>query len=424
MTPPPAQSSTSQAATAQPGAAQPGSAQPAASQPGPPQGNLARPAMPPPAPLQPQPLSPPTTGPAPGQPAVPSPQFQPQQPAAPAQPQPTQTASQPTTQPPPGQRPPADAGRPEGQGSANRGSGHPAPPDAPPGSVPADQPDAPLIQGTVAGATPQGRPILATTFGMLALAVPASLPQGTRVTAALTSAADALTTAAPPAGLPGPLTERDWPAMRQLVAALAGLDRALAQSVLAAIPQPNRKLGAAASFFLAAIRGGDARGWLGEEAAGALDRAGRGDLLAQLERDFRTLQQQAAEPLPGDWRLYTLPMFDGQGLRPVQVHIHPLHDGEEARGRESDKPGSRFLIDVDLSRLGPLQLDGLVRPNQFDLILRSHAALPGELKVELIQIFADSVRAVGYTGGLSFQSGAKSWVKLTRAGRSGLGVNA
>ena len=333
-----------------------------------------------------------------------------------------------TVSPPPQQpRPPGDpeAGGRNGQagGQSNgRAESQPVPLDA---GEPAVPPDTPVLRGTVAGSTPQGQPILATKQGMLALNVPASLPPGARVTAALTDLAQATQAAAPTlSGSPGPLDERDWPAMRQLMATLAASDPALAKSMLATMPQPNRKLTAALGFFLAAMRGGDARGWLGDEASSTLDKAGRRDLLERLDKDFEGLRRDAAEPLPGDWRSYTIPLMDSTGPKPIKLHVHPLKEDEESDGRPRGKPGSRFLIDLDLSRFGPMQLDGLVRPNHFDLILRSHAALPPELRVELIQVFADSVRAVGYSGGLSFQSGARSWVKLTRAGQAGLGVSA
>ena len=334
-----------------------------------------------------------------------------------------------TVTPPPQQvRPPGDpeAGGRSGQGGSqsggNQAAGQPPLPEA---TDPALPPDTPVLRGTVAGSTPQGQPILATKQGMLALNVSASLPPGATVTAALTDLAQATQAAAPTLpGPPGPLGERDWPAMRQLMATLAASDPALAKSMLATMPQPNRKLTAALGFFLAAMRGGDARGWLGDDASSALDKAGRRDLLDRLEKDFEGLRREAAEPLPGDWRSYTIPLMDSSGPKPIRLHVHPLKEDEEGDGKPRGKPGSRFLIDLDLSRFGPMQLDGLVRPNHFDLILRSHGTLPPELRVELIQVFADSVRAVGYSGGLSFQSGARSWVKLTRAGQAGLGVSA
>jgi len=340
------------------------------------------------------------------------------------------TVTPPPVQPQqPGQpgQPNSGTGGGAGQGSGGQAPATPQPPLDGFDDWPSDlAPDTPVLRGTVAGATPQGQPILATRQGMLALNVPASLPQGAKVTATLADPAQAAQAAAPlPSGDLGPLSEREWPAMRQLMATLAAADPALARSMLATMPQPNRKLTAALTFFLSAMRGGDAQGWLGSDASSALERNGRGDLLARLEREFEGLKREAAEPMPGDWRPYTVPMMDANGPRPIKLHVHPLKgDEENGEGREKSKPGSRFLIDVDLSRLGPMQLDGLVRPNHFDLILRSHVALPPELRVELIQVFADSVRALGYTGGLSFQSGAKSWVKLTRAGKGALGVSA
>lgn len=339
------------------------------------------------------------------------------------------TVTLPSTEPASARPPMAGAPPPPAKPAPAPPPGMGGPPDPIPGPMPGPMPgpvpdaasdaaDAPLIRGTVAGSTPQGQPILATRQGMLALNVQASLPQGAKVTAALTDPAKAIQGAPPPPAEPAPMTERDWPAMRQLLATLAGMDRALAHTVLSSImPQPNRKLGAALTFLLSAIRGGDARGWLGEETAAALEKGGHGDLLSQLDREFKTLQKQANEPLPGDWRPYTLPMMDANGPNPIQLHIHPIDPEQEGEQKAGGGPkGSRFLIDVTLSRLGPMQLDGLVQPNRFDLILRSHTALSPELRLELIQIFADSVRSVGYTGGLSFQSGAKCWVKLTRAG--------
>jgi hypothetical protein len=336
-----------------------------------------------------------------------------------------------TVTPPPQQpRPPGDPeanGRNQqaGNQSGQQSGAQPSPLPSPQPDETAVPPDTPVLRGTVAGSTPQGQPILATKQGMLALNVPASLPQGSKVTAVLTDLARATQAAAPALpGPPGPLDGRDWPAMRQLMATLAAADPALSKSMLATMPQPNRKLTAALSFFLSAMRGGDAQGWLGDEATSALDKAGRRDLLERLEKDFDGLRREAAEPLPGDWRSYTIPLMDANGPKPIKLHVHPLKEDEESGGSERSKPGSRFVIDLDLSRFGPMQLDGLVRPNHFDLILRSHVAMPPELRVELIQVFADSVRAVGYTGGLSFQSGARSWVKLTRAGQAGLGVSA
>ncbi len=80
---------------------------------------------------------------------------------------------------------------------------------------------------------------------------------------------------------------------------------------------------------------------------------------------------------------------------------------------------------MDLSRLGPLQLDGMVKGRRFDLIIRSHAPLDEALRAELTGVFADSLSAVGFAGTLGFQSGPRGFVRMEAPPGSGaLGVTA
>lgn len=284
-----------------------------------------------------------------------------------------------------------------------------------------------VVRGTIAGTTGEGRPILATRLGMLALGQGGeALPKGTVLTVALSDPGAALE------GIAGRevflASSRAWPALRDALVTLAGIDRTLAQSLMnTVVPQPNRRMAAAVSFFLTAVRGGDARAWLGDEATETLRRHGRGDLLAALDREFAAMQQQAADPLPGGWHGFTLPVFDGTMLQPVRVHIHPIRDEDEGKGADKDRPpkGSRFVIDVDLSRLGPLQLDGMVRERRFDLILRSRTPLDTGLRDELTGVFSTSVGAVGFAGSLLFQTDSRQWMTLAPgAGGPRLGVTA
>ena len=307
---------------------------------------------------------------------------------------------------------------------AQPGAAAPIPLEAPlTGRAPAES-EGPLLHGTVAGATPQGQPILATRQGMLVLTTQGPLPPGTRVTVVLTDPVRAQHAAAPH-GVEAPADVKDWPALRQVMAALAASDPELARTLANTIlPQPNKKLAAALTFLLSAMRGGDARGWLGEEAVATLERTGQTALLKQMEEELRA-PHRPADAAPADWKLFAVPMLDGHALQAMQVQIRRV-DGDEGGGAagEREARGSRFVIDLELSRFGPLQLDGLVRPQRFDLILRTHTPFPAELNAELTGVFADSLGAVGFTGTLSFQNGARNWVKLTRAGRAGLGVTA
>jgi hypothetical protein len=385
--------------------------------------------------LQATPQAPPKAAPQTIPPAVPQ-----TAPPATAQPVPRsapQPAPQPTADAAPQSPPPAVPAKPAPmlvQGAtvalkivsvAQPGRTAPVPLEAPLTRPAPAESEGPLLHGTVAGATPQGQPILATRQGMLVLTTQGPLPPGTRVTVALTDPVRAQHAAAPH-GVEAPADARDWPALRQVIAALAAADPELARTLTNTIlPQPNKKLGAALTFLLSAMRNGDARGWLGEEAVGTLERNGRATLLKQLEEEMRAPPRPATDAAPAEWKPFAVPMLDGHALQAMQVQIRRV-DGDEGGGAagEREARGSRFLIDLDLSRFGPLQLDGLVRPQRFDLILRTHTPLPAELHAELTGVFADSLGAVGFTGTLSFQNGARNWVKLTRAGRAGLGVTA
>ena len=56
-----------------------------------------------------------------------------------------------------------------------------------------------------------------------------------------------------------------------------------------------------------------------------------------------------------------------------------------------------------MSRMGPFQFDGLVREKQFDLMVRSHVALPQKLKHDITELFQEALSLGDYRGALVFQ---------------------
>jgi hypothetical protein len=407
-------------------------AQPTADRAAQPPGRTPQPALqPPPTPptspgalIAARPAPPPVPAPQTSAPATPAPPATQTTPQAPAQ-----TPQQTPTSPPPLQAGQTLAFRvlaaaPPSAASAPGASAQQTPL---PQQLSPDSNDGPVMEGTVAGTTPQGKPILALRDGMLALNTDAKLPPGARLTLQLTDpAAIAAERPAPLDGaLPDYLQGRDWSALKTVLAALRDIDPALVQHFLAtAMPQPNRKLGATLSFLISAMRGGDARNWLGGDATQALRERGKESLLLEVEREIRNTEKQTAEKLPDDWQGVTLPMYDQSGVNPMHIFIHPFPEPEKEDEKAKAAKGARFLLDVELSRLGPLQLDGMVKPPQFDLILRSKTPLAPELRAELRSIFADCLGAVGYAGGVTFQSDLRAWVRLARAGSAGPAVSA
>ncbi len=103
-------------------------------------------------------------------------------------------------------------------------------------------------------------------------------------------------------------------------------------------------------------------------------------------------------------------------------------DNNEAE-KKAGGAGARFLIELDLSRLGSMQLDGMFRreTKTFDVMIRTKSALPDHMRQDLAGIFATSNAAMGLKGALAFQVVKKSADPIGRshpslADKSGLWV--
>jgi hypothetical protein len=277
------------------------------------------------------------------------------------------------------------------------------------------------ISATLMGSTSQGRPVLSTPQGMLVLKGQTDLPPGTGLTVVLGQPEEESGLTLLPAL--DPRQGYEWPAMKEVMALLTGADPTLANRVAQTLlPQPNKRLTANLTFFLAALRGGDAAGWLGSDAVDSLERRGGARTLAQLREEFQAVARQAAEPTPDGWRSMPIPFGIPDQVARLQLAIRHATDGENKGEEEQGDRGKtqRFLLDLSFSRLGPMQLDGLVRPGRFDLMIRTLDLLPAELRQGIGELFRDSLETVGFAGTIGFQTGAHRWARV-QTGRSGAG---
>jgi hypothetical protein len=151
--------------------------------------------------------------------------------------------------------------------------------------------------------------------------------------------------------------------------------------------------------FLAGERT-DARALLGEQIAGALDRAGRTDLLQRLDSDLKEMQRQANAP--GDWRAAYVPVWDGQNLSQMRLFSR-RETKKDAKGRKVE----RFVVELDYSEFGAVQVDGLKTKPKLDLILRTHTPIPPELRDEIEVVFLEGCSLAGLAGAIWFQAMAK-----------------
>lgn len=273
------------------------------------------------------------------------------------------------------------------------------------------------LTGIVSGTQTGGQAIVETPLGPVALAGANPPPEGARVVLTVTSAP------LPPAQ-PEPLLDnaqltlrqalfldRHWPAMHDVVETLAQAAPNTAQHLLhAVLPRPDGNMTANIMFFLSAVRGGDVRAWLGDNTVRVLQRVNPG-LLGRMREDMGQLSRLADEPTTGDWRIFMIPFMNGEQLE--QIRLFTRAQAEDDDDAEHG-PGTRFVIDVTLSKLGHIQLDGLVDTahRRMDMVVRSDAHLPPDMRNDIRHLYEMSGDITGFRGGVGFQAQPANFISV------------
>lgn len=273
--------------------------------------------------------------------------------------------------------------------------------------TPTAAPSPPLaeIGGEVLPNNDAGRPLVKTSVGLLALTVePQSAPPaGTHVTLEI------IGKPAPPAAPPLPPLADDMPdkalprRLTELVEKVqaSGNDK-LAEAVRQAIPTGGPKLAAQLLAVIASTEPSQGLPrWLGESLAIALTHSAP-EAMTQLSRQWEALSQPVQGPDNGEWRTLLLPLMMGGQVTLLRLTTRDPRRGAAPADREK---GTRFLLDLDLSLLGPMQFDGLVKRQykHFDLIIRTRDPLPGEMRRDIDSLFLNGLMNFGLQGSVVFQ---------------------
>ena len=277
-----------------------------------------------------------------------------------------------------------------------------------------------VMTGVATGTTASGQTIISSPLGDLSLATRTPLPQGATVTFQQTG----LPHLPAVGGEDSMLLSQQWEALRAAMAALQTGDpaaaRALAQQ---ALPQSSGNLTTGMLFFLSAMLTGDLRRWMGEEAMRALQRNAPG-ALDRLRQDFGDLRRMATEPSGQDWRTFLIPLLVGGNLEQIRLFVRGGKDDETAE-KDGKDSGTRFVIEVEFSRLGPFQFDGLTRGKSIDLMVRTKEPLSTVMREDIRRIYTNAVSALGFNGTINFQRTQNFEINPTRevyARQSGMTV--
>jgi hypothetical protein len=251
-----------------------------------------------------------------------------------------------------------------------------------------------------------GRPLLTSSAGLLMLATPMQLPHG------WSGEFEIIGASAPPGPPASGLAAEDtasgsraggWQTLEHILGSLSQSDPAAARHVSEAVlPRPTSSLAANVLKVLGLLRDGDVRRWLGNEAYLSVART-RPDLLERLAADIRKLAPGADGNTGSDWRTFIIPLIADGALAATRMRIRS-GARQNAKGA-SDNNSTRFVLDLALSRLGRMQIDGLVQAQgrQLDLIVRTERPLAADVQDGIRHILVEAGVVTGLRGAVGFR---------------------
>jgi hypothetical protein len=202
--------------------------------------------------------------------------------------------------------------------------------------------------------------------------------------------------------------------------ALAPIAPALAQQIQTQLSlPPNDQLASLILSFLGGLKAGSPQPrWPDPPTRKALVEASRGDVATKLDADASQIGQSRPAQ-PGDWSITVLPYLGLATTKPMRLYRRTPDEEEKSKGG-----GERFVIELEMVRLGALQFDGLVRERRFDLALRSEKPLDEGLRKIVEQTFRDSLLIAGWSGELTYaRSGPVPMIPL-QPEATGVGLSA
>jgi hypothetical protein len=211
----------------------------------------------------------------------------------------------------------------------------------------------------------------------------------------------------------------NWPALQESIASLVATHPYAAAALASKSAEGGAKLTNSLLFFLAAAGRGDAANWIGKQAANALDAQSK-PLLRQLQSDIGQLAKIAGDTA-SEWRPIVIPFDTRSGEAPLaalllaqRYDIDPEDRDKKSQNENEEKNQfERFLLQVQFSVLGNIQLDGTIQGERFDLTIRAQKDFSPALKTELSELFGMALGANGFKGGLKFREEAQFEVDAT-----------
>ena len=167
------------------------------------------------------------------------------------------------------------------------------------------------------------------------------------------------------------------------------------------ISKPGKNLTASLAYFLGAVRAGQATNWTGnlfnDQAFSNRER-----FLEQFQDDFNFMQR-ASEPSDTGWRGFFLPLLDENHLSIIQFFIRHEHHRKHHAKTKNDNDTVQFLVEVNLTTIGTMQIEGRIKSKELDLVIRTRKVLKRPLKQGIERVLINTLTTSELTGKLTFR---------------------
>jgi len=218
-----------------------------------------------------------------------------------------------------------------------------------------------------------------------------------------------------PASMNSWINSGSWDSLDDLLKNLSHISPPHAQSFANMIPSPSypQAMGSLSLFFLSLMRSGDTDGWVANEAVALLRQMGKSDALRAVNSDMALTSKIENLSLPQDWKMTLLPLLWENQIYKTPLYYKHFSDEENKQDAEDKKRRRlRFLFDLNLSRMGGVQVDGFMQSERLDIILRTKTRLSPPMQNNMKKIYAGAMDKSRLTGELSFQFKPEHWVDL------------
>ncbi len=215
------------------------------------------------------------------------------------------------------------------------------------------------------------------------------------------------------------ITPEPWAILQNIQQSLTQVSPPIAQTFTANLPNASTpsQLAPAALFFLAAMKSGDLQNWLGDKIIETLKRTDKGSLITRLGQELNGIARLNTESANQEWRVLSLPLAWQNEIQKVVTYYKKEESAHNTEDENNNGGKTRFVMDLNLSVIGKLQLDGLYQDQadqkRLDLILRSEQTFSQAMKQEMRILYKNAMDETEITGELSFLGQDESWVFIT-----------